>query len=175
MTGEIKRKIFSTFFAMLMVSMIFQNVAAEIPTYTLDDNGSNITIATGQQFNVSVQMANLEEWQLVGFEYLGESSYDSSVLEIVDGNMWLLSENPGTHLILNLTFEGISAGSDVITYNHHRYWEYPDQPIDGNFTLNVTVVGSKPINILPILIVVTIIGVVPAIIMFKWMKKENNN
>ena len=160
---------------MLSFTSILNNVSAQIETYTLDDDGSNITITEGQQFNVSVTIANLEEWQLVGFDF-GEPGYESNVLEIVNGNVWLFDDNPGTPIMLNLTFEGISAGRDVITYNHHQYWEYPDQPIVGNFTLNFTVIESdQSVNLPLMLILVIIIAVVPSAIIVKWMKGERKD
>lgn len=164
-----KRKILSTFCVMLMVFMIFQTAAAEIETYTIDDDGSSITIVTGQRFNVSLQMVYIGEWQLVGYDLLGESGYDSSVLEIIEGRIWTFPENPGTNdVIFNLTFEGIKAGNDIITYNYHNW----NNSIYDTFTLNVTVIESdQSTNILSIIIAVVIIGVIPGIILFKWMKR----
>ena len=149
-----------------MVSMIFQNVSAEFKTYTLDDDGSNITITEGQQFNVTVPFAYSMFWTLAGYDY-DSGEYDSSVLKVVDSDYYFLSEGA---YYFNVTFEGIKGGNDTINYDRYKL----DNSIDGNFTLNITVIDSEP-NILPIIIVVAIVGVVSGIIMFKWMKRGEKN
>ncbi len=161
------RKIFSIICVMLMTSMIFQNVSAQIETYTLDDDGSNITITEGQQFNVSVPFGSYRLWALADYDY-DTGNYDSSVLKVVDSDNYFLSE--GLYRF-NVTFEGIKGGNDTINYNRYNYHNL----IIGNFTLNVTVIGSEPVNFLPIIIVVAIVGVVPAIILLKWMKRGERN
>ena len=168
------RNTFSIICVMLMVSMIFQNAAAEIETYTVDDDGSDIIVSKGQEFNISFEAANYGEWWLEGLDLLNWS-YDSSVIEPVTWNISFFSENPGSHFFWNWTFKAIGVGTEVITFNHYRYWDYPDQPIDGNFTLNVTVVGQGSVNIALIIMVVVFIGVVPAIIIVYRMKGEEKH
>ena len=171
MAGEVKRIIFSTFFAMLMVSMIFQNVAAEIPTYTVDDDGSNLVIAVGQRFNVSVYWSSVMRWLLDGYDLFGDGDYDSTVLEIVDGGFWQPVDEVWP--TFNLTFEGISAGNETIIYN---YCWLSNNSIEDFFTLNVTVIESdQSLNPMLMVIVVIIIAVVPSVIIIKWMKGGKNN
>jgi hypothetical protein len=150
---------------MLSFTSMLDNVSAEFKTYTLDDDGSSITITEGQQFNVTVPFGSYRLWALADYDYDTEY-YDSSVLKVVDGGFWAFSSDWDWAYLHNVTFEGIKGGNYTILYERYNSYNL----IDGNFTLNVTVIGSEP-NILPIIIVVAIVGVVPAIIMLKWMKR----
>ena len=87
---NLRRMTLSAFIAMLMVSMIFQNVAAEIQTYTVDDDGSDIIVSKGQEFNISFEAADYGEWQLVDLD-LKSGYYDSSVIEVVHFHVWFFS------------------------------------------------------------------------------------
>jgi len=152
---------------MLMFTMLFQNVAAEFKTYTLDDDGSNITITKGQQFNVTVPFGSYRLWALADYDD-DTGDYDSSVLKVVDSDYYSLSEWSNR---FNVTFEGIKSGNYTIKYDRYNSHNL----IDSNFTLNITVIDSEPVNFLPIIIVVVIVGVVSGIIMFKWMKTEKKH
>lgn len=152
---------------MLFSTSILNNVAAEINTYTVDDDGSSISIYSDQEFNVSLLMGGSYIWDV--------GSYDSSNLEIVDEGLWLINPNPGSYYYFNWTFKGRSAGTTLLTFNHMISWEGEDS-IDNTTTLNVTVIKSdQPINTPLIIIIVAIIGVVPGIIIYKWMKGERKH
>ena len=153
---------------MLFSTSMLNNVSAELKTYTMDDDGSNITITVGQQFNVSVPIDYSGIWVLVNYDSTPPGGYNSSVLEVVDGESWEV--NPWYHLV-NITFEGISAGSEQVIFNHHNL----DNLIDDSFTLNITVNPSNSISLPLIITVFAIIIVVPSVIIIKWMKGEEKN
>lgn len=148
---------------MLVVSMIFQTVAAQIETYTIDANDSDITIQSGQYFNASFEMGGIYFWHV--------GSYDDEILQITDDDYWSAYPGEISSYLHNWTFEGISTGFTTLTF-HHLDMSLGDDPIYEIFTLNVTVNPSKSINLPLTLTVFTIIVVVPSVIILKWMKGE---
>jgi len=164
---NLRRKTFSAICVMLMVSMIFQTVATQIEVYTEDDNGLDISIMSGQEFNVSLEMGGMYIWEI--------STYDSSVLIIIEDGYWSFSPNPGSSYYHNWTFEGKGVGITELTF-HHKVLGGGDNTIDDTFTLNVIVIKSdQPLNPLLMLGVVIIIAVVPSLILIKWMKGERKD
>ncbi len=155
---------------MLFSTSILNNVAAQIQTYTPNDDGSNITITVGQRFNVSVHWSSMWRWILADYD-IESGVYDSSVLEVVDSGYWK-PDDMWAAISFNLTFEGIKAGNDTIIYNLHMSSDYS---IEDSFTLNVTINASNSISLPLIITVFAIIIVVPSALIIKWMKGEEKN
>ena len=166
-SNSIKRMIVTIIILIVFSTSMLNNVAAELKVYTIDDNGSDITINSGQVFNVSLKMGGMYYWDV--------GSYDSSNLEFVDKDLWLINPNPGSHYYYNWTFIGRSAGTTLLTF-HHFAWEEGEYSIDDTFTLNMSVINTnQPLNLPLIITVFTIIIVVPSVIILKWMKGEEKN
>jgi predicted secreted protein len=166
---NITRKLITFFIGMVFIFSVFQNVSAVGRFYTIDDNNSNVTIVSGEKFNVSLLWSGSYCWKL--------DSYDPSVLKFIDEDFWAFNPGvPGVHLLDNWTFKGNDAGTTMLKFNFLVLGGGNDTIRDTYF-LNVTVNAGKSINFSLIIIEMAIIIVVPTAFIIKWMRggKDNEN
>ena len=158
------RKTFSTICVMLMVSMIFQNVAAEYYICTIEDNNQNITLNSEDILIISLEESLQSRW-----EY---TSSNSSVLRLTNEDGYAITPDaPGSPVIWNWTFEGAEKGMTTLKFIKRLN----NNSIVDTFFLNVTSNVSRTTSMMLIIIVFSVIIVVPSVIIIKWMKGGKNN
>ncbi len=164
MAINLSRKLISTFFAVLMFTMIFQNVAAAHTLFTIEDSNSSISLDSDDSFTVSLRQE--------GYRWKYELS-NPSVLKMIDLDGYALDpENPGSPAIYNWTFEGLEKGTTTLTF---IYWDSWSGDVAFTFVLNVTSNVSRTTNTLLIITIFSAIIVVPSVAIIKRMKGDVKN
>ncbi|MCK5397083.1 MAG: protease inhibitor I42 family protein [Thermoplasmata archaeon] len=152
-----------------MVSMIFQNVAAEYYTFTIEDNNQNVILYSEDKLIVSLnQGGGSYSWDY--------TSSNPSVLKLISEELWAPTNpvNPGGSVFLNITFEGAEKGTTTLKFIYWQDWVGNDSIIETLF-LNVTSNVSRSMELMLLYTVFFCIIVVPSAIIIIKMKGEKNN
>ena len=164
---KITRKLTTLLVCMIFIFSIFQNVSAVDRIYTIEDNNSNVTINSGEMFNVSLLVQSLYIWEI--------DSYDSSIVKFVDMDGWVFyPELPGSRAMYNWTFEGKHEGNTTLKFTYGPGWAGNDTIIK-TFALNVTVNAENSIKIIwSTIVAISIIIIVSTAIIIKRVKGGGN-
>ena len=128
-----KSKLLNTLLAIVLAAIILSTAGCS-SALTVKDNGTAVTVNTGDTFTV-----RLEGNPSTGFTWEAKD-LDTSILEQV-GDPKFSGGAPGmvgSGGDLTLTFKALKPGTTTLTLIYHRPWETDVEPID-TFSITITV------------------------------------